>query len=312
MVVNPIIYDRYWYWAAERQAMFFRKRAGDEPPYTNDPILAEYKFCNAYRDSDRVSQFLIKEVQYSRQFSPRDLLYRTLFFRLLNKAETWTYLEEALSTLTIDAFDVERIASALERKKAAGEAIYGNAFILCATPAFSFQQKHRNHLGLLEYVFFGSDMADRLLAAASLAELFTTLKTLPLIGDFMAYQLAIDLNYSTLYSFDEDDFTVAGPGAKRGIAKCFNDLESRPASEIIQHMVDIQEAEFARLGLAFQSLGTRRLHSIDCQGMFCEIDKYSRVYLPELKSNRVRIKSRYLPSAQPLAYFYPPKWRIAF
>ena len=42
---------------------------------------------------------------------------------------------------------------------------------------------------------------------------------LPLIGNFMAYQLAIDLNYSDVFNFDENDFTIAGPGALRGIKK---------------------------------------------------------------------------------------------
>ena len=48
----------------------------------------------------------------------------------------------------------------------------------------------------------------------------------PLMGDFMSYQVAIDLNYSDLLDFSENDFTQPGPGALRGIKKAFEDLGS--------------------------------------------------------------------------------------
>ena len=57
-----VAYDTYWRFAAERQAIFFRRFAGAPAPWTDDPILQRYKFTNAYRASDRVSQYLIREV----------------------------------------------------------------------------------------------------------------------------------------------------------------------------------------------------------------------------------------------------------
>lgn len=59
------VYDLYWYFAAERQNIFYNKLNGMEEPWTDDPILQEYKFCNAYRASDRVSQYLLKNVIYN-------------------------------------------------------------------------------------------------------------------------------------------------------------------------------------------------------------------------------------------------------
>ena len=50
------VFDTYWGFAAERQEIFFRRMAGAAPPWTADPILREFKFTNAYRASDRVSQ----------------------------------------------------------------------------------------------------------------------------------------------------------------------------------------------------------------------------------------------------------------
>jgi hypothetical protein len=75
-------------------------------------------------------------------------------------------------------------------------------------------------------------------------------------------------------------------------------------------MVERQEDEFKRLGLPFQSLWRRPIHAIDCQNLFCEIDKYARVAFPDLKSDRVRIKTTFSPSLMPIDYFYPPKWGL--
>ena len=42
-----------------------------------------------------------------------------------------------------------------------------------------------------------------------------------MMGDFLAFQYVIDLNYSPLINFSEMDFVVPGPGARSGFRKCF-------------------------------------------------------------------------------------------
>ncbi len=89
----------------------------------------------------------------------------------------------------------------------------------------------------------------------------------------------------------------------------FERLHSLPL--IGDFMIENQDKEFERLGIKFKSLWGRKMHEIDCQGMFCELDKYSRVRFPELKSNRVKIKAQYKPGKVEIKYFYPPKWGIS-
>src|SRR6266496_2497692 len=67
------VFDTYWRFAAERQNIFFRKLAGLPPPWTSDPILERHKFTNAYRASDRVSQYLIRHVIYTGDQSPEEV-----------------------------------------------------------------------------------------------------------------------------------------------------------------------------------------------------------------------------------------------
>jgi hypothetical protein len=77
-------------------------------------------------------------------------------------------------------------------------------------------------------------------------------------------------------------------------------------------MAENQESEFKRLGLDFQNLFGRPLQLIDCQNLFCEVDKYARIKHPEISgiSGRTRIKQKYSASKKPVFYWYPKKWGI--
>lgn len=303
------VYGAYWQFAAERQRVFLRRAAGEPGPWTEDPILQRYKFCNSYRASDRVSQFLIRDVIYRRDFSADDTLMRIVLFRLFSKIETWLALESELGPITRVTLRGQRLARVLERRRAEGP-IYTSAFILCANKAFGHDRKHLNHIELVRTMFRGGALPAAVARASSLADLYTALLGYPLIGPFMAYQLAIDINYSALVDFDEDEFTVPGPGAERGIGKVFPTARRRDMAPIIEWMTENQEAEAARLGIELPTLFGRRLYAIDCQNLFCELDKYARVAFPELKSNRQRIKSTFAPAGPLPEPFYPPKWGV--
>lgn len=306
------VYDAYWRVAAERQAIFNRRLRNEPSPWTDDRILRRFKFCNAYRASDRVSQFLIREVIYStaaRALPAEDTFLRVVLFRLFSKEGTWAALEDAAGGVTRATLDPDRLGDVLEDRRRT-QPIYTAAFILCAHDAYGHKAKHRNHLELVYRMFRPGGVGRQLALARSLRAVYEALLLWPMIGPFLAYQLAIDLNYTDHLEFSEDDYTVAGPGALRGIKKVFADPGGRTPQQLIMHMVDHQEDEFDRLGLAFDDLFGRRLHAIDCQGLFCETDKYSRAAFPDLKSNRVRIKQEYTPTAKPIPLFYPPKWGI--
>ena len=77
-------------------------------------------------------------------------------------------------------------------------------------------------------------------------------------------------------------------------------------------MCEHQKEEFRRLGLNFVTLWGRELQLIDCQNIFCETDKYSRVKYPDILdcSGRTRIKQKYRMKEDKIEYFYPPKWGI--
>jgi hypothetical protein len=302
--------DCYWYFAAERQAIYLRRLGNLPDPWTTDPILFRYRFTNVYRVTDRVSQYLLRNVIYNGRHSKIDLFFRILLFKLFNKIETWELLSSAVDELTFKHYQFSRFDKILSDAISSGRRIYSAAYIM-PSGGGQYLRKHRAHLHLLEKMI--ADEAYKKLAdMRTMREAFFFLKSYPMIGDFLAYQYVTDLNYSDLTDFSESEFVVAGPGARSGLSKCFSTLGAYSSEDIIRWVADQQEMEFARQELTFDFLGDRRLQLIDCQNLFCEIDKYSRARFPDVPgtSGRTRIKQNFSPRSEPSAPFFPPKWGI--
>jgi NTP pyrophosphatase (non-canonical NTP hydrolase) len=293
--------------------VFFRRLEGVKPPWTADPIIREYKFTNAYRGSDRVSQYLIRRVIYRDDLpgDPEELVFRILLFKVFNRIETWVLLEKSLGRVTYADYSFKRYDQVLTRAMGRGEKIYSAAYIMPSAGSLGHDRKHRNHLALIERMM-ADDLPARLGKARSMQKAFDLLRAYPTIGDFLAYQYVSDLNYSMVTNFTEMEFVVPGPGAVDGIRKCFRDTGGMPDAEVIKFMADRQDVEFERPGINFRSLWGRRLQLIDCQNLFCEVDKYARVQHPDIggASGRTRIKQRFRPAPEPINYWYPPKWGI--
>jgi len=305
------VYDLYWYFAYERQNIFWKKLNGESAPWTDDPILREYKFCNSYRVNDRVSQYLLKNVIYNgKKYSAEDMLFRIILFKLFNKEATWELLLDNFSDITLEGFVFEKYSMVLENAISSGIKIYNDAYISCANKAFGYDRKHDNHLALLNKMFNIDKIQSKILKCKTMEEAFNIIKSYPLIGNFMAYQLVTDINYSDAVNWKENEFTVAGPGSLRGIKKCFISRGKMSNEDIIRYMYEHQDEEFKRLNLPFKKIGNRPLQLIDCQNIFCEFDKYCREALPDLKSNRTKIKKKYSSKTDKINYVYPPKWKI--
>lgn len=305
------VLDTYWKFAVERQNIFFNRINGLES-LTIDPILLKHKFTNAYRASDRVSQYLIKNIIYKGDNNPDEVLFRILLFKIFNKIETWELLEHELGEISWNEYSFNQYNKVLHQALKAKESIYSGAYIMASGKStFYFDRKHENHLKLIESMI-SSALATKIQHTKSLESVYNMLLSYPTIGSFLAYQYAIDINYSELSNFSEMDFVMPGPGAKDGIRKCFKNLNGYSEADIIKYVTDIQEKEFGRLGLDFKNLWGRNLQLIDCQNLFCETDKYARVAHPEMEgiSDRKRIKQIYKPKKSTLDYWYPPKWNI--
>jgi hypothetical protein len=308
-----IVFDTYWRFAAERLAMFYRRFSDSAGPWTSDPILRSYRFTNVYRVTDRVSQYLVSEVQSreDRPQTPQELFFRTMLFKIFNRIETWEALEERFGPLEWRGLDLARVDKALEELRLRGRRIYSAAYIM-PSPILGHARKHTNHLVLLNQMM-EHQLPERVRQAPSLRSVYELILGYPGLGPFLAFQYTIDLNYSRLLNFNESEFVIAGPGARDGISKCFSNTNGLNAEDVIQWVADRQNTEFNRLGLDFPGLFGRKLQPIDCQNLFCEISKYARVAHPEIGgiANRTRIKQNYRPSNRPNPVpRFPERWGI--
>lgn len=306
------VYETFWRFAAERQEIFFRRLEGQASPWTEDPILAAYKFTNAYRATDRVTQYLIRQVIYQGDESPREVFFRTILFRTFNSISTWEHLVRTFGPIRYADFRLDSYEAALTGLAEAGKTIYSPAYITpSGRSSFGYPRKHQNHLRLVQSMM-NNRLYDRIGEAKSMETAFELLKACPMIGNFLAYQHLIDINYSEITNFSENEFVMPGPGARDGIHKCFSNLGNLSESDLIRLVTQRQEDEFSQRGIRFKSLLGRPLHLIDCQNLFCEVDKYARIRHPDVpsRSGRTRIKQKFKPMRSLERYWFPPKWNI--
>jgi hypothetical protein len=302
-------YDVYWSFAAERQKVYRKRLDGVAGSLTDDQVIASHRFTNAYRASDRVSQYLISNVIYDRDRSWVDTFTRVLMFKIFNRIDTWRHIEREVGEISATTLMTGDIDDAVA-SRARTSPVYSAAYIM-PPPRSSTGAKFRRHLELLRKMV--RDGAHRQLARTStMRAAFDVLANYESIGPFLAYQFLTDLNYSPHLSFSETEFVVAGPGALRGLRKCIVDPGDYDAGDVIRWVMDQQMTAFAERDLDWTDLWGRNLQLVDIQNLFCEVDKYTRVAHPELSelAPGTRIKQRYSPVSAPLSAWFPPKWGL--
>ena len=138
----------------------------------------------------------------------------------------------------------------------------------------------------------------RVMQARSLEDTYNLLLGWRTLGPFLAFQYAIDLNYTALTAHAEQDFVVAGPGARDGLWKCFDSIGDYTLADAILWVTERQEEEFEQ--------------PIDVQNLLCEVSKYTRVTHPAIegRSGRTRIKQRFKAAGVPPRRFFPPRWGL--
>lgn len=297
-------FSYYWNFIEERQKAFLNKFITSDIE-TSDEIILKFKFTNTYRCLDRVSQFLIKDIINNSKLSEEDIFFQIILFKMFNKIETWESLNKELGTINLESFNLKNYSDTLKKIKIE-KPIYSSAYIIPSGKSqYGKDLKHENNLLMLKYMIdksFHKIIWDK----KNLKEIYELFLSVPSLGPFLAYQYSIDIAYSSFCMANESDFIIAGPGAIRGINKCFKGVSPSEYSSVIYWIHDNQE----RYLTDFIGINGRPLQLIDCQNIFCEVDKYLRVALPELTSNRVRIKQVYKEHPKKIAIEMPKKWKL--
>ena len=183
--------DRYFYWQEERESIRKKKENDLPPPWTNDPILQEFKFCQVYREEDRTTRWLRKHIREPLRDDPR-VFMAVIIFRWFNLIETGrTLVENDL------LFNWDR-KKAIELIRKQPKWITGSYII--KTP--NRMDKVTGVAECISHMWNDRDYLvtklenEKALDNSSLEFCWETLRDYPYMGPFMAYEVVTDLRHT--------------------------------------------------------------------------------------------------------------------
>ena len=267
--------DSLMYFIAERESIRRRRATGAPPPWTDDPILREWSFCNVRREDDRVTRWIA--VNW-RQPHP-DLWFAMVVARFINWPETLAEIGFPVP------WDRERFLAMMAARKERGEKIYGGAYMIHA------DQRYPDTATYQANMVFGPLWRDREWMRPQPGEKLAAYHSRlgerhGMRGGFMPAQVVGDIKYVEPLRSASDwmTFAASGPGSRRGLNRVLGRPVDAKSSEgdwrrAFRQLHEALAPDLERIGLG-------DLHAQDLQNCLCETDKYLRVKLGEGKPRR--------------------------
>jgi hypothetical protein len=276
----------------EREAIRMRRASGQPRPWTDDPILSAYRFCNIHRRDDRVSRWLLKHY-YPHTAKGLDAWFPALVARFINWPPTLKLLlESGVGLAAGETWKPELFESVISQLKLAGEKVYTGAYMIYPGSKDGGSAMAKKEQFLARQVFAGALANGHKIRHAmwqlSIEKTVHELTQSYGIQTFMAGQVAADLTY--LYdaldlALDKRTYAPMGPGSIRGLNRLHNFklTQTWQPHEFVEALMTVHrniEVDLKILDLT--------LH--DVQNIMCEFDKYERV-----RQNEGRPRSGYKP-----------------
>lgn len=205
--------DRYFETARERYRIRLRREAGQPAPWTDDPVLREYRFCNVFREDDKTTAWFRDNVRLPLLGAPpRRQILATVAFRTFNLIETG---QRILPILLGKGWDTPRVLKAMEGARQIVTGAY-----MVHTP---YGMKKLEGCCWVMDQFIQGSYANQLLrlppSRHTLQAAHAIIQEAPCHGHFTAYEIVTDLSHSVLRGApDVLTWANPGPGAQRGLA----------------------------------------------------------------------------------------------
>lgn len=250
------------HWVRERESIRKAKEAGLPKPWTQDPVLQCWRFCNVSRRDDLVTRQLYQ--QFYRDDTPANQLVAATLARLIN----WP---DALLDMTGgQPFQIEHLDTASDRlqaRAARGSKVFTGAYIV---PGITGMSKIESTLLTVERVRQSANS----IFAATKRETWTNLMQVDLLGSFLAGQIVCDLAdiQSGAQWPDRATFAPVGPGSARGI----NYMKGRPRDAAVsqaQFDRELEELITVIRPKIPEIFADRQLTASDLQNVLCETSK---------------------------------------
>lgn len=310
--LNAVALKHFYDFVTERYKIHVRKDfLKQNAPWTNNPILLQYKFCNIRREHDRQSQYLIKNISTNPCLSLEDKIVNSFYFRAWNNWDTMRDLGGPWQAKDLYSSQMKEQVRSIYQKLATEDPDrkwWSSAYNQGGTKqAWRYPNPNRKvdkeddiplrvfHIGpwLKEH-----NTVEKLLNARDQQAAFEDIKEIQGFADFLAYQIFVDLTYIKEFPFSENEFVVAGPGCRNGLNKLFDDYDGLTLEEALFWLADNIDEIFNKIhppfwaGRLFVDLPQEdRFFSVMClENCMCEFCKYIRT----IEGNgRPRVKYTY-------------------
>ena len=322
----------------ERYRIHVKKDILGKPrPWTDDPVLSKYKFTNVFREDDRVSKALIELVSTNSKLTLEEKVLNTFLLRSWNNPDTFTDFGGPWSAKQIyNGLKLkekvrpkyhELLESDSDRKwwssaynqggtKYAWKFPDGEGFSRAPSEeqGKEFQDYEPDiplrvfHIGpwLKEKKVF-----HRLTEAKDQREAYDIIREIRGFASFLAYQVFVDLTYIEEFPFSENEFTIAGPGCKRGLDYLFDDYDGMTHEEALFFLRDnigeyfkaLQAGDYTDRKWEPEKLFKHRppedrcLNVMCLENCFCELSKYIKAV-----TGSGRPRNNYKPTNTPWNY----------
>lgn len=203
-------------WAGAREDIRLRRAAGEPPPWTDDPVLARYRFCNVRREDDRVTAWVRREVRERFAGNP-NLWFMLLLCRLVNWPPTLNELIAGGAWPERD-WNPAAFTEVLEARKLAGEKVWTGAYIIKSESSPGARSSKADYVARTLTGAWEARAAVEVAFSLGLAATHAELLKLRGLGPFLAYQAVVDMRFTSLLSGALDlRWASAGPGTLRGL-----------------------------------------------------------------------------------------------
>tara|TARA_Y100001937_G_scaffold7893_1_gene9945 strand:- start:217 stop:1119 length:903 start_codon:yes stop_codon:yes gene_type:complete len=278
--------ENFYNWINERHAIYLARVRGDSPPWTEDPILREYKFTNPFRENDRTTVYMRKawtEPNNNRPFG--EIIFNCCLFRMVGTME----FAEVHGWVHADAleWDPEHTVNLISNRIKHGLKTFTGAYII------TNQGIKKPKAEVVVYEF----LVPIYQSQVKLGKLASETQSLQAVhnalsaykgwggGGFMSYEVVSDLNYTSVLDKATDRFSWAnaGPGAMRGINRIHGyPLKKMHSQERANRFMQNILAEKHRY-VDWDIIDHDDVDMRCIEHSLCEWDKYERVRLGQGK-----------------------------
>lgn len=248
----------------ERQEIWYKRNIlKQQPPWTENEWLRDYKFENVYRELDRNSQWEIRHIIMNDDLNPIDKLFQIIFFRLVNQPDFFEFYNREYNFFNVlptrKEFSGEKFLKALKKYRETVGNPYTSAYLI-NTMCCGLGNKRDNCFSekIIPHVRDNAiGLYTQLKKSKKPEDWVQMLETFPSVASFVSHEIYISLCYLERYSeknwfpWNENDYTNVGPGASLGIRLIF---PSTPAKEQKQRIYDLRDLAPMMLNKNFKYL----------------------------------------------------------